>query len=111
MKRAVVLAAGLFALAGSVAVLPGCSTTSSVRCWFLKGSCLTYEQYLSLDQDASPPPTADMVLATLGAPKAVHDRDGARRRIDYYAYSLTGELKIAEFSFDDSEKLTKKELW
>jgi len=111
MKRAIVLASGLLALAGTLVAAPGCSTTSSVRCWFLTGRCLSYEQYLSLDQDASPPPTAATVLSTLGAPKSVHDRDGVRRRIDYYAYSLTGDLKIAEFTFDENEKLVKKELW
>jgi hypothetical protein len=101
MKRAafVVLAAGLLA---------GCS---SVRCWFLKGECLTYEQYLSIDQSANPAPTADQVLKTLGAPLAVRDRDGIRRRIDYYAYSLNGDLKIAEFRFDANEKLVEKQLW
>ena len=111
MKRAVATALLAVAVAAPLAVLPGCSTGQSVRCWFLKGTCLSYQDYLSVDQDANPAPTADSVLSKLGKPLAVHDRDGIRRRIDYYAYSLTDDLKIAEFTFDENEKLLKKELW
>jgi outer membrane protein assembly factor BamE (lipoprotein component of BamABCDE complex) len=103
MKRAAIV----FLAAGAL-LLSGCTT---VRCWFVKGECLTYEQYLSIDQSANPAPTADQVLKTLGNPLAVRDRDGVRRRVDYYAFSLNGDLKIAEFTFDANEKLVKKELW
>ena len=98
--------AGMFTV--TLGTLGGCST---VKGWFLKGEVLTYEKYLTVDQSAKPTPTAETVIATLGMPKAVHDRDGIRRRIDYYAYSLTGDLKVAEFTFDENEKLVKKELW
>lgn len=111
MKRALVLAASLVLVPGALAALPGCASGSNPRCWFLKGNCLSYEQYLSMDQSANPVPTADVVLKTFGNPLSVRDRDGIRRRIDYYAYSLTGDLKIAEFTFDENEKLVKKELW
>lgn len=111
MKRALVVASSLLLLAGALGAAPGCASGSNPRCWFLKGNCLTYDQYLSVDQSAVPTPTADYVLKTLGDPMSVRDRDGIRRRIDYHSYSLTGELKIAEFTFDENEKLVKKELW
>ena len=111
MKRAVVVASGLLALSGLLAVAPGCSASRAFGCLFMKGNCITYDQYLSVDQNASPTPTAESVLQSLGNPMAVHDRNGIRRSIDYHAYSLTGELKVATFTFDDNEKLEKKELW
>jgi hypothetical protein len=111
MKRAVLLASGLATLCGVLAAAPGCSSMSSARCWFLKGACLTYEQYLAVDQTANPAPTADYVIKTLGAPLEVHDRDGVPRRVDYHCYSLNGDMKIAEFQFDENQKLVKKELW
>ncbi len=109
MKRAALVLSSILFLGGALVALPGCET--SPRCWFLKGNCLTYDQYLTMDQSANPAPTADLVLKTFGKPMSVHDRDGIRRRIDYYSYSLTGDLKIAEFTFDENEKLVKKELW
>lgn len=111
MKRVVAVASGLLALAAIVGTAPGCSAGRAFSCMFMKGKCITYEQYLAIDQDASPTPTAESVLQTLGNPMAVHDRDGIRRSIDYHAYSLTGELKVAQFTFDENEKLVKKELW
>ncbi len=105
MKRFVLVSV---ALAGGLLAVGGCST---VRCWFLKGECLTYDQYLSIDQSASPKPTAEEVLKKLGTPQEVHDRDGVRRRIDYHCWSLTGDMKTAEFTFDEQEHLVKKELW
>jgi len=111
MKRAVVVASGLLALTGVLAAAPGCAASRAFQCMFMKGNCITYEQYLSVDQSSVPKPTAESVLQMLGGPMAVHDRNGIRRSIDYHAYSLTGELKIATFTFDDNEKLEKKELW
>jgi hypothetical protein len=111
MKRALLVCAGLTALFGTISATTGCATVQKVNELFLKGEVLTYEKYLSVDQAASPPPKADTVISTLGMPMAVHDRDGVRRRIDYHCYSLTGEMKIAEFQFDEHENLVKKELW
>ncbi len=111
MKRVLVLASGLALLCGTLGAAPGCGTASSVRCMFLKGNCLSWEQYLSIDQQASPAPSVDDLLKQFPSPLAVHDRDGALRRIDYHCYSLTGDLKIAEFTFDEGKKLVKKELW
>ena len=104
MKRAI----AFLTLALPLVVLAGCST---VRCWFVKGRCLTYEQYLAVDQDARPAPTVESVMSSLGKPAAVHDRDGATRQLDYYTWSLTGELKLAEFTFDENGNLVKKWLW
>ncbi len=99
----------LFLLSGTTA---GCTSVKSLYSGvFHTGNLITYEQYLSLDQDANPPPTVDEVIAKLGKPRAVHDRDGARRVIEYHAFSLTDELRVAEFHFDDKERLTKKQLW
>jgi hypothetical protein len=111
MKRAVVVASGLIALGFVLAAAPGCAASRAFQCMFFKGNCISYDQYLSVDQSAVPTPTAEAVLQSLGNPMAVHDRNGIRRSIDYHAYSLTGELKIAVFTFDDNEKLVKKELW
>jgi hypothetical protein len=77
----------------------------------LKGECLSYEKYLSVDPTAVPTPTVDTVISQLGTPMNVHDRNGKRRSVDYHAYSLTGEMKVAVFTFDENEKLVKKELW
>ena len=111
MKRAVVVASGLLALGVLLAAAPGCAASRAFQCMFMTGKCISYDEYLSVDQSATPTPTAESVLRSLGSPMAVHDRDGIRRSIDYHAYSLTGELKIAVFTFDDKEKLLKKELW
>jgi hypothetical protein len=111
MKRAVVVASGLLALGFVLTAAPGCAASRAFQCMFMKGNCIAYDQYLSVDQNAVPTPTAESVLQSLGSPMAVHDRNGIRRSIDYHAYSLTGELKIAVFTFDDNEKLVKKELW
>jgi hypothetical protein len=108
MKHVLTVALALSGLGGALVALPGCS---SVQCWFMKGACLTYEQYLSVDQSAVPAPTADFVMKTLGPPLAVHDRGGSVRRIDYHCYSITGEMKIAEFNFDENGKLVDKFLW
>ncbi len=99
-------------LVAAVPLLGGCrSATEAYADVFLRGTTLTYEQYLSQDVNAVPPVTADALIAALGPPADVYDRDGARRRIDYNAFSLTGELKHAEFYFDREERLVKKELW
>lgn len=111
MKSIPILVSCVLALGATLSVTAGCTVTNAVRDWTLKGSVLTYDQYLSVDQSASPPPTADTVLTKLGMPMNVHDRDGIRRQIDYYAYSLNNDLNIAEFHFDEHEKLTKKVLW
>ena len=111
MKRAVVVASGLLALGFVLAAAPGCAASRAFQCMFFKGNCISYDQYLSVDQSAVPTPTAEAVLQSLGSPMAVHDRNGIRRSIDYHAYSLTGELKVAQFTFDENEKLVKKELW
>lgn len=112
MMRPFLRAASAALLLGALAGLSGCTTTKK---WyadtFLAGNVLTYEQYLSMDQDANPPPTVDDVLAKLGTPMDVRDSDGVRRRLDYHAFSLTDDLKIAEFHFDSNERLMKKELW
>jgi hypothetical protein len=110
MKRALALSLGLLLVS---AALTGacCGGPPTTPCWMLKGECLTYEKYLSIDQSAVPTPTAESVMSALGTPMAVHDRNGKRRSIDYHAYSLTGDMKIATFTFDENEKLVKKELW
>lgn len=106
MKRTLFVVAALAGLAATLSTAPGCSMGA-----VFAGNVLSYEQYLSIDQDMKPTPTADTVLQALGMPKTVHDRNGVRRRIDYNAKSLTGDLKTAEFTFDENEKLVKKELW
>ena len=78
---------------------------------FWSSDVITYDQYLAIDTEATPKLTVDDVMNQLGEPVSVHDRDGARRRIDYRAYSLNDELKRAHFQFDKSEKLEKKEMW
>jgi hypothetical protein len=108
MKRALLLVSGLAALCG---VLPGCSTVQSVHHWFLKGTVLSYDDYLKLDQTAVPTPTVQTVMNAYGPPKAVHDRGGAIRKVEWHCYSLDGELKTAEFSFDENGKLLTKQLW
>jgi hypothetical protein len=108
MKR--LLAPGLLALSGVLA-LPGCATYNEVHSWFLTGDVLTYTEYLSVDQTGVPAPTPDYVLKKLGDPLEVHDRNGVIRSIDYHCYSLNDDLKIATFTFDENQKLVKKELW
>ena len=109
MKHVVIVSSALLALAA--APLAGCGGPPIMPCWMLKGECISYDQYLSVDQSAVPTPTVDTVIAALGTPMDVSDRNGRRRSVRYHAYSLTGEMKTAVFSFDESEKLVKKELW
>jgi hypothetical protein len=111
MKRTVVLVSCLAALAGVLVVAPGCANNPFFPSLFRKGTVLTYKQYLSIDQSATPTPTADFVLKTLGTPMEVRDRDGRIREIDYHAYSLNDDMKIATFFFDANQKLVKKDLW
>ncbi|MCE9634451.1 MAG: hypothetical protein K8T90_01995 [Planctomycetes bacterium] len=95
-----------------LAASTGCRTMTDAYGWaFLSGEMITYDQYQTIDPEASPKPTADDVINTLGKPMAIHDRNGARVRIDYHAYGLDDSLKRAEFHFDKNEKLVKKELW
>ena len=111
MKRVLVVSSGLLFLVIAAQSLAGCGGPPTMPCWVLKGECITYEKYLSIDQTAIPTPTTDTVIAALGTPMAVHDRNGKRRSIDYHAFSLTGDMKVAVFTFDENEKLVKKELW
>ena len=102
-----VLSLGLVAAAA-----PGCRAMTGAYGWaFLSGDIITYDQYGQVDADANPKLTVDDVINTLGKPAALHDRNGARVRIDYHAYGLDDTLKRAEFHFDKNEKLVKKELW
>jgi len=92
--------------------LVGCQSAKETYAHtFLSGSTLTYDQYLSQDVDAVPPVTVDSLIDALGGPADVYDRDGIRRRVEYHAFSMTGDLKRAEFHFDRDEHLVKKELW
>jgi hypothetical protein len=111
MMRKLVLVSCLATLGGALVVSGGCTSSPLFPTMFLKGQILTYEQYLSVDQSATPAPTADMVLKKLGTPMEVRDRDGLIREIDYHAYSLNGDMKIATFFFDANQKLVKKDLW
>lgn len=91
---------------------PGCRAMTSAYGWaFLSGDIVSYDQYAQVDADANPKPSVDDVMNMLGKPSAIHDRNGARVRIDYHAYGLDDTLKRAEFHFDKNEKLVKKELW
>jgi hypothetical protein len=107
--------AGRFLATGllGVALLSGgCRTV--VEGWdavFWTSDVITYDQYLAIDAEATPKPSVDDVIGQLGTPVSVHDRNGARVRIDYRAFSLNDELKRAEFHFDTNEKLMKKEMW
>jgi hypothetical protein len=102
----------LAALVASASLLGGCQATKEVYAdTFYKGTTLSYDQYLSQDVESVPPVTADSLIEALGDPADVYDRDGVRRRIEYNAFSMTGDLKRAEFHFDRDEKLVKKELW
>ena len=96
------------ALAVTLLASTGCRTVKEVYAdTVLKGDTVTYEQYLAIEDGVS----ADLLIARLGKPASVHDRDGKRRLIRYNAFSLTDELKRAEFHFSADEKLEKKELW
>jgi hypothetical protein len=96
------------ALAGA----SGCRAMTDVYgAVFLKGDLIDYVQYQQIDPEANPKPSVDDVINRLGKPMEIHDRNGARMRLDYHAYGLDDSLKRAEFHFDKSEKLTKKELW
>jgi hypothetical protein len=109
MKRTIF--AAVLVAAGVVGATTGCGTWNSAKCWFSTGRCLTYEEYLSVEPNSNPPPSASEVLAKLGKPMKVMDTNGVRRRIDYHSETLTGEMRVAEFYFDEQEKLVKKELW
>lgn len=106
--------AALFAL---VAVLPLCGGCRTVKELYadtvLKGDTITYQQYLDIVSEGpdSERTTADRLIARLGNPASVYDRNGKRRMIVYNAFSMTDELKKAEFHFDDDERCTKKQLW
>jgi hypothetical protein len=109
MKRTILVLGGLAALG---VALCACETVQGARDAFLKGEVLSYDQYRTAgDPTDNPQPTADTILKQLGQPRAVHDRDGVIRRLDYHSYSLNGDLKVAEFTFDENQRLTKKELW
>jgi hypothetical protein len=111
MIRKLVVVSCLATLGGALVVAGGCTSSPLFPTMFLKGTVLTYQQYLSVDQSASPSPTPKIVLAKLGTPMEVRDRDGLIREIDYHAYSLNGDMKIATFFFDANQKLVKKDLW
>lgn len=104
-----VLAVSLgFVLVGTT----GCRVMSDFYGWCcLSGDMVNYDQYQAIDADANPKPSVDDVINSLGKPMAVHDRNGARVRVDYHAYGLDDSMKRAEFHFDRNEKLVKKELW
>jgi hypothetical protein len=99
-------------LLAATPLLAGCRTSKEAyAAVFYKGTTITYAEYLSQDVQAVPPVTVDSVIETFGAPRSVADRDGVRRELTYNAFSMTGDLKMAEFHFDRNEKLVKKELW
>lgn len=103
------------AAAALLAVLPlttGCKTVKEAYAdTILTGDTITYEQYLQFDVESETKYTVDMVIARLGKPARVSDRDGKRRKVTYHAFSMADELKTAEFFFDAGEVLIKKELW
>lgn len=104
------VSAAPFALA--ILASSGCRTMTEASVWaFRRGDLITYEQYQSIDPNANPKPSVDDVINALGSPNDMHDRDGARVRVDYLALSINDELKRAEFHFDKNERLLKKELW
>ena len=111
MKRTLLLVCGLSSTFGVLFVAPACSVVNPMKTWFMKGTILSYDEYLSVDQAQKPTPTAAMVMSKLGSPLEVRDRDGVIREIDYHAYSLNDDLKIATFMFDANQKLVKKDLW
>jgi hypothetical protein len=76
-----------------------------------RGALVTYEQYQQIDTEANPKLGVEDVMEILGKPMEVHDRNGARVRLDYHAFGMDESLKRAEFHFDKNEKLLKKELW
>jgi hypothetical protein len=102
----------MLVLASSALAVTGCQSTKDAYAnVFLSGTVLTYEQYLSIDQNADPPISAETVIERLGDPREVRDVDGVKRMVSFWAYSFTGDLKRAEFHFDRMGKLMKKELW
>lgn len=102
----------LFALATLTPLCAGCKSVKEMYAdVVLKGDTITYQQYLDMAIDGPDRVSADMLIAKLGKPASVKDRNGKRRLIYYNAFSLTDELKKAEFHFDEDEMLMKKELW
>ncbi len=96
----------------SLVALAGCQSAKEAYAdTFLAGRTITYDEYLELNVEGTPATTVEDVILSLGKPSSVHDRNGARRRLDYHAFSMTGELKRAEFHFDREERLTKKAMW
>jgi len=106
MNRALAAAACLF-----LAVSASCAATDAVRDSLWKGSVLTYDQYLSVDQAAKPPYTVDAVIRKLGAPKETRKEKGVVRELDYHSASLMEDMKIATFYFDADGKLVDKRMW
>lgn len=90
----------------------GCRQLAGAWNWCCQsGALISYDQYLEIDTEANPKLTVSDVVERLGKPMEVHDRNGARVRIDYHAFGMDDSMKRAEFHFDKSEKLVKKELW
>jgi len=87
------------------------SVYETVDIMFMTSDIIEYDEYLAIDTQANPKLTVDDVMKRLGQPASIHDRDGARRRIDYRAFSTNDDLKRAHFQFDKNEKLEKKEMW
>ena len=107
------------ALLGVIPFTAGCKTVKEAYAdTVLRGETITYEQYLSMitiDQakaaGSGDPANADQLIARLGKPASVYDLNGKRRKIVYNAFSLSDELKKAEFHFNENEVLMKKQLW
>jgi len=111
-RRAVLAAPIALALLGALLGAGGCKSVYDA--WdgvFWSSDILAWDQYQAIDTEANPKLTVDEVIRQLGEPVSIHDRDGARRRIDYRAYSLNDDLERAHFHFDKNEKLEKKEMW
>jgi hypothetical protein len=115
--RSITPRASLTTLIALATVLPLCGGCKTVKELYadtvLKGDTITYQQYLDIVSEGaeSERTTADRLIARLGNPASVYDRNGKRRMIVYNAFSMTDELKKAEFHFDENERCTKKQLW
>ena len=97
-----------FLLAAVLALAPAVTGCAALKEPFLSGDTITYEQYLRVDENDEP--TVDQVLARLGEPASVEDRDGRRFKLVYNAYTMFRKLGHAEFVFDKDEVLRKKTL-